>query len=298
MRRWNRSFIEEWRMSPSRRSLAGLAVVALLFAACSSSGSSLAPLVAPTGVNASSAAAAGAPPAPTDFTATRKSGSVPCPRSAETCSETDLAWQSTAAAGTWFKIYSTGTGEDPAATCLSVQSQAVSKLNSKPDARNAQVFDPMAVGAGQACWWITAVNGSGESAQVPAASNSSSTAAQSAAPEGPAAPTGFTATRKSGSVACPSPDPNGGSCSQTDFAWQASADPETGFRIYVVGTGEGGGATCVTEQPNATVALELAPNLRSARAFDPIATGGGQICYWITAVSSTGESEQVPAAGN
>jgi hypothetical protein len=276
--------------------MAGLVVVALLFAACSSSSSTLAPLVTPTNTTATPVAV-GAPPAPTSFTATRKSGSVPCPSAADSCSETDLAWQSTAGAGTWFKIYSTGTGEDPAATCLSVQSQAVSKLNTKPDATNAQVFDPMAVGGGQTCWWITAVNGSGESAQAPAAGNSSSAVAPSAA-AAPPAPTGFTATRKSGSVACPSPDPNGDSCSQTDFAWQTSADPETGFRIYVAATGEGGGATCMTEQPNATVALEPAPNQRSAQAFDPIAVGGGQMCYWITAVGSSGESAQVPAAGN
>ena len=148
-------------MRHSRTSLAGLAAVSLMLAACTSSGRSLAPLVTPAQAGAQSAAV-GAPPAPTNFTATRKSGSVPCPSADDSCSQTDLAWQSTAGAGTWFKIYSTGTGEDPAATCLSVQSQAVSKLNTKPDATNAQVFDPMAVGGGQTCWWITAVTRSEE----------------------------------------------------------------------------------------------------------------------------------------
>jgi hypothetical protein len=283
-------------MTHSRTSVAGLAAVALLFAACTSSSSTLAPLVTPTNTTATPAAV-GAPPAPTNFTATRKSGSVPCPSADDSCSQTDLAWQSTAGAGTWFKIYSTGTGEDPAATCLSVQSQAVSKLNTKPDATSAQVFDPMAVGGGQTCWWISAVTGSGESAQAPAASNSSSAVAPSSAAAAPPVPTGFTAARKTG-ITCPSADPNGDHCYQDDFAWQASADPETGFRIYRAATGFDPAATCATEQANETVQLEAKPADRSAQVFSPMAVGGGKMCYWITAVSSSGESAQVPAAGN
>lgn len=111
----------------------------------------------------------------------------------------------------------------------------------------------------------------------------------------PPAPTNFTATRKSGSVPCPS---SADSCSQVDFVWQASGDPGTGFRIYVAATGEGPDATCLTAQANATVRLETEPATRSAQAFDPMAVGGGQICYWITAVNSTGGSGQVAAAGN
>ena len=128
------------------------------------------------------------------------------------------------------------------------------------------------------------------------------TVAPSAAVAAPPAPTNFTATRQSGSVPCPSADANGDSCSQVDFAWQASADPGTGFRIYWTGTGTGTGegpdATCLTEQASATVKLDTKPAARTAQVFDPISVGGGQICYWITAVSSSGESVQVPAAGN
>jgi hypothetical protein len=113
----------------------------------------------------------------------------------------------------------------------------------------------------------------------------------------PPAPTNFTATRKSGSVPCPANGPDS-PCSQVDFAWQASADPGTGFRIYVAATGEGPDATCLTAQANATVRLETEPATRRAQAIDTMAVGGGQICYWITAASSSGESVQVPAAGN
>jgi hypothetical protein len=109
------------------------------------------------------------PPAPTSFTAARKSGSVPCPSADDSCSETDLAWQSTADPGTWFRVYWAGTGEDPAATCLTVQAQATTRLDTKPAARSAQIFDPMAVGGGEICYWITAVSSAGESAKVPAA---------------------------------------------------------------------------------------------------------------------------------
>jgi hypothetical protein len=122
----------------------------------------------------------------------------------------------------------------------------------------------------------------------------SAVASPSAAAQVPPAPTNFTATRKSGSVPCPSADD---SCSQTDLAWQASADPGTGFRIYWTGTGEGPDATCQTVQAQATVRLDTEPAARSVQIFDPMAVGGGQICYWITAVNSVGESAKVAAAG-
>jgi hypothetical protein len=279
--------------------LAGLAAAALLFAACSSSGSSPAPgaSVATSASAGAPSVVAGPPPAPTNFTATRKNGSVPCPSADGSCSQTDLAWQSTAGAGTWFKIYWSGTGEDPAATCLTVQSEAVSKLNSMPDAKSAQVFDPMAVGGGQTCWWITAVNGAGESAQVAAAGNSPSAVAPSAAAAAPPAPTSFTAARKTG-VTCPSADPNGDHCYQDDFAWQASSDPEKGFRVYEASFGFDPNGTCAGVQADAKAILDTKPGARSAQLFAPMAVGGGQPCYWITAVNSAGESEQVPAAGN
>ena len=157
----------------SQTSIAGLAAVALLVAACSSSAStpvSQATQAASTptpGVAAS--AAPQLPPAPTDFTATRKSGSVPCPSSEESCSQTDLAWQSAADQGTTFRIYTTGTSEDPSATCLTVQASAKVRLDTQPGATSAQIFDPMAVGGGQICWWIASVNDAGESAKTAAA---------------------------------------------------------------------------------------------------------------------------------
>jgi hypothetical protein len=80
--------------------------------------------------------------------------------------------------------------------------------------------------------------------------------------------------------------------------WQASGDPATGFRIYVAATGEGPDATCLTVQTSATVRLGVKPAARSAQAFDPMAVGGGQICYWITAVNFSAESGRVAAAGN
>jgi hypothetical protein len=152
--------------------MAGLAAVALLFAACNSSGSSLAPLTTPSNASATSAAVA-APPAPTNFTATRKSGSVPCPANGPDgpCSQVDFAWQASADPGSGFTIYVAATGEGPDATCPTAQANASVRLETKPAARTAQAFDPMATGGGQICYWITAVNSLGESAQVPAAGN-------------------------------------------------------------------------------------------------------------------------------
>jgi hypothetical protein len=108
------------------------------------------------------------PPAPTNFTATAHGGgTIPCPSpdSALNCRQTDLAWQSTAAAGTWFKIYQAWTGEG-GGTCASVQSEAAVVNQTPPNARTAQLFNGMATGGGGRCLWITAVNGAGESAQV------------------------------------------------------------------------------------------------------------------------------------
>ncbi len=275
-------------------SIAGLAAIALLLAACNSSTNSLSPLVTPAPTVAPATEAA-APPAPTNFTATRKSGSVPCPSSADSCSQVDFVWQASADPGTGFRIYVAATGEGPDATCLTEQASATVRLGVKPAARSAQAFDPIATGGGQICYWITAVNSTGESAQVPVASNEASATPVAAA--APPAPTNFTATRKSGSVPCPANGPDS-PCSQVDFAWQASAGPGTGFRIYVAATGEGPDATCLTAQVSATVRLETTPDARTAQTIDTMAVGGGQICYWITAVNFSAESGQVAAAGN
>jgi hypothetical protein len=232
------------------------------------------------------------PPAPTGFTATRKSGSAPCPSADDSCSQTDFAWQASVDPGTGFKIYWAGTGEDPTATCQTAQADATVRIDAKPSARSAQVFDPMAVGGGQMCYWITAVNGAGESVQVPAAGNEAS--APSAASV-PSAPTGFTAIEKLGSVPCPSAD---GSCSQADFAWQSNAEPETWFRIYKASFGLDPNGTCPGVQADAKAVLDTNPAARNAQLFEAMAVGGGKGCYWITAVNGAGESAQVPAAGN
>jgi hypothetical protein len=110
------------------------------------------------------------PPVPTNFTAKQGQGSVPCPspNADANCTQTDLAWKSNADASTWFMIYAAGTGEGPD-TCADVQSQAEIVLETNPGVRSARLFAELATGGGKTCLWITAVNGAGESVQVPAA---------------------------------------------------------------------------------------------------------------------------------
>ena len=132
---------------------------------------------------------------------------------------------------------------------------------------------------------------------APSVKTSAPSAAVSAVVAAPSAPTDFTATRKTG-VTCPSPDPDGDHCYQDDFAWKASANPGTGFRVYEASFGFDPNGTCAGAQADAQVILDAKPAARSAQLFVPMAVGGGQPCYWITAVNSAGESEQVPAAGN
>src|SRR5664280_2911901 len=168
----HRSRHEVRDMRHSRTSLAGLAAAALLFAACSSSGSSPAPVASvATSASAGAPSVVAAPPAPTNFTATRKNGSAPCPSSEESCFQTDFTWQASADAEKGFRIYQASFGLDPEGTCAGVQADAKAVLDAKPAARTAQLFRPMAVGGGSPCLWITAVNNSGESAPVPAAGN-------------------------------------------------------------------------------------------------------------------------------
>ena len=111
----------------------------------------------------------------------------------------------------------------------------------------------------------------------------------------PPAPTSFTATYRAGSVPCPSPD-DAYSCRAADLAWQSSAASGTWFKIYQSWTGEGG-ATCTDAQPDESVAIQTAPNARTAVLYNVTATGGGTRCLWITAVNGAGESAQVAAAG-
>ena len=279
-------------MRQPRRSLSGLAAAILVVAACTASeitpvpfatsGNSASSNPAPTG-----AASSERPPAPTNFTVKQRQGTVPCPSPADaSCSQTDLAWQSNAGASTWFRIYEAGTGEGPD-TCADVQSQAQVVLETKPGVKNAQLFAELATGGGETCLWITAVNGAGESTRVAAPQ-------ATGAPEPPPVPTNFTATRHQGSVPCPSPADT--SCSQTDLTWQSGADASTSFRIYQAWTGEGP-TTCGDVENEAAVVLEPKPGARSAQLFNEIAVGGGASCLWITAVNGSGESAQVPAAG-
>ena len=169
------------------RSAVAVTVLAMLVAACSSVGSTPTPPVTPAPTPTAQATAAptpeptpvttpaGPPPdqqppvAPTAFTAVRESDSVPCPSADGSCSQTDLAWQSTAAAGTSFRIYEASYGLDPNGTCAAVQGDAKAVLDTKPDVTTAQLFEAMAVGGGAPCFWMTAVNQAGESSQVPAA---------------------------------------------------------------------------------------------------------------------------------
>jgi len=82
----------------------------------------------------------------------------------------------------------------------------------------------------------------------------------------------------------------------SDLAWQSTAASGTWFKIYEGWTGEGG-ATCQDAQATESLAITTAPNARSAKIYEEIATGGGARCMWITAVNNAGESAQVAAAG-
>ena len=287
---------EVWDMRQSRTSLVGLAALVLLVAACSTSEISPVPFAtsdntaAPqvTVATSSAPSVAGLPPAPTNFTAKQRQGTVPCPSPQDaSCSQTDLTWQSNADASTWFRIYNAGTGEGPVA-CGDVQGQAAVVLETKPGARSAQLFAELATGGGESCLWIAAVNKAGESARVAAAGQTST------APPLPPVPTSFTAKQHQGSVPCPSAADT--SCSQIDLAWQSKADASTWFLIYEAWTGEGG-ATCGDVQSDAQVVLQTKAGARSGQLFAEMATGGGESCVWITAVNAGGESAQVPAAG-
>jgi len=97
---------------------------------------------------------------------------VTCPKGVARgtiCRRMDFAWQSTAAPGTWFKIYVTTTGGEGPTTCSQVQATATMKVQTKPDAKNAAIYTngEIATGGGSTCYWLTAVNAAGESAQVP-----------------------------------------------------------------------------------------------------------------------------------
>ena len=111
------------------------------------------------------------PPAPTKFTDSWHAP-VTCPKGVARgtiCRRMDFAWQSTAAPGTWFKIYVTTTGGEGPTTCSQVQATATMKVQTKPDAKSAEIYTngEVATGGGSTCCWLTAVNAAGESAQVP-----------------------------------------------------------------------------------------------------------------------------------
>jgi hypothetical protein len=113
------------------------------------------------------------PPAPpTDFTATSRDGTVPCPspdiETGDTCMEIDLSWTSTSP-GSWFRIYASWTGEGPF-TCTDPEmlDQAKPILETDPDVSGASLFNAVATGGGAECLWITAVSDAGESSPVAA----------------------------------------------------------------------------------------------------------------------------------
>jgi predicted small lipoprotein YifL len=140
----------------SRSAIAWLVPLALLLAACGSSGSSEKPSATPS-----------APPEQEEYVL------CPSPNPDEfDCSQTDLTWQSGADQETWFRIYMSGTGEgdgNDIPTCSDVQGEAQVVLETEPGARSAQLLAELSTGGGYTCLWITAVNEAGESAQVPAA---------------------------------------------------------------------------------------------------------------------------------
>lgn len=67
-------------------------------------------------------------------------------------------------------------------SCLTVAADATMRLETTPGARNISIFDPMAVGGGETCWWISAVSGAGESARVAAAGLPTAAAGSPGAP--------------------------------------------------------------------------------------------------------------------
>ncbi len=144
---------------------------------------------------------------------------------------------------------------------------------------------------------LLAACGSGGSSAKPLPTLSETPSAQ----QPPAAPTNFTATEQEEYVSCPDPNPDEFECSQTDLAWQSTADLGTWFRIYMSQTGEGDGndvPTCSDVQGEAQVALETEPGARSAQLLRMAGgVGEGDTCLWLTAVNEAGESAQVPVAG-
>jgi hypothetical protein len=131
-------------------------------------------------------------------------------------------------------------------------------------------------------------------------SGATSTLASPTGPRPPPAPTHFTVDRHPGRVPCPSSDTSGAICNETDdFAWQSTADPTTWFRVYEGWTGEGPGPlTCFDSQSSgAQVVLQTKPGVRSAQLIAEMSVGGGEGCFWLTAVDDAGESAPVAAAG-
>jgi hypothetical protein len=112
------------------------------------------------------------PSPPTDFTATERDGTVPCPspdpEMGDICMEIDLSWSSTSP-GSWFRIYASWTGEGPF-TCVDPEmlDQARPILETDADAGSASLFNAVATGGGAECLWITAVSDAGESSPVAA----------------------------------------------------------------------------------------------------------------------------------
>jgi hypothetical protein len=140
----------------------GLMIVAVLAAACSAwTQSPPAPSQPWSGSTASTAHAA--PPAPTGFVLWKDTRLTPCPDSGDTCHAWDLKWWSSADPGTWFRIYITERGGSPD-RCRR-EAATVDVVETRPGERVARYSWSRAVGLSE-CFWITAVNGGGESAKV------------------------------------------------------------------------------------------------------------------------------------
>jgi hypothetical protein len=137
------------------------------------------------------------------------------------------------------------------------------------------------------------------SGSTPAAVGSTATASRG--PVAAGAPTNFTATWPDEPGACPDePEDSDFMCYHTQFAWQSAAGSDTSFRIYEGWTGEGDPMPTCTDLSADEIQqlLDTGPGARTAEHYAELSVGGGQECFWLTAVNDAGESAMVPADSN
>jgi hypothetical protein len=119
--------------------------------------------------------------------------------------------------------------------------------------------------------------------------------------EVPSAPAQFTATWPGDPVACPDePADSEFMCYRIEFGWQSASGPDTHFRIYDGWTGEGDPMpACADLTPGEIHQLmDTEPGARQAEYYAALSVGGGQQCFWLSAVNAAGESGMVEAESN